>query len=218
MATFYATGPVQVWVGPQVMKPTAYTPTASGGPYYLGTAEQTPQAEVRRQYHPAYNDLSGAVPFDLNFLGEDAIFAIDLTRWNERIYGMISNAPSQMGVVPIAGGIGTRGTVDPINGMGQLNSHDGNSITLYMVFPYGFGSAPQNAAGRGFGMPGGYRWHGGALINDKMHQMGSKYRKLHLTFQFAPVFDVATRKLVLYDHIVPVNLASPSSAVSGLAA
>lgn len=212
MATFYSTGPVQVWVGPQVRKPTSYTTLGSSPILYLGTAEQTPQAEIRRQYHPAYNDLSGAVPFDLNFLGEDAIFAIDLTRWNETNYGVISTAPNQMGTVPAGGGSAVRGTYNPINGMGILNAHEGNSITVYMVFPYGFPSAAPNAAGRGFGMPMGYRFHGGALIYDKMHQMGSKYRKLHLTFQFAPIFDYQDRLIRLYDHTIPAGLDRPAAA------
>ena len=212
MATFYSTGPIQIWVGPQIRKPTSYTPTSPQTIQYLGTAEQTPQAEIRRQYHPAYNDLSGAVPFDLNFLGEDAVFAVDLTRWDERVYGILASAPIQMGGgPPAAGGTGIRGTYDPTNGMGILEAHEGNTITLYAAFPYGFPGAAPNAAGRGFGMPMGYRFHGGSLINDKMHQMGSKYRKLHLTFQFAPVYDYATRNFCLYDHILQSQMARPAA-------
>ncbi len=218
MATFYSTGPVLVWVGPQVRNPTPYTPAGPAGIKFLGTAEQTPQGEIRRQFQPAYNDLSGAVPFDLNFLGEDAVFAIDLTRWNESVYGVISSAPQQTGSVPTPGGIPVRGEYSAINGMGSLNAHDGNSITVYVVFPYGFPTAAPNAPGRAFGMPVGYRFHGGALINDKLHQMGSKYRKLHLTFQFAPVFQYDTNTLRLYDHIVPSNLARPATSPTGIAA
>lgn len=211
MATFYSTGPVLVWVGPQVRQVQKYAnPGAnSGGIQFLGTAEQTPQAEIRRQYQPAYNDLSGAVPFDLNFLGEDAIFAIDLTRWNESVYGIISSAPQQMGVVPTAGGIPLRGGYSALNAMGGLQAHDGNTITLYAVFPYGFPAAAPNAAGRAAGMPVGYRFHGGSLINDKLHQMGSKHRKLHLTFQFAPVYQWNAFDFRLYDHIIPSSLARP---------
>jgi hypothetical protein len=211
MATFYSTGPIQIWVGPQIRKPTQYTPTSAQGFKYLGTAEQTPQAEIRRQYHPAYNDLSGAVPFDRHVLGEDAIFAVDLTRWNESNYGIIASAPQQMGGVPTAGGIGLRGSYSAVNAMGALQAHEGNTITLYCVFPYGFPSAAPNLAGRSFGMGPGYRFHGGSLINDKMHQMGSKYRKLHLTFQFAPVYQYDTFDFRLYDHIIDSSMARPAA-------
>lgn len=218
MSTMYSTGPILIYVGPQIIRPTAYTPTPPAGIKFLGTAEQTPQAENRRQYQPAYNDLGGAVPFDLNFLGEDMIFAVDLTRWNESVYGVISTAPQQMGGVPTPGGIPLRGTYSSLNALGSLQAHDGNTITVYAVFPYGFPTAAPNAAGRAFGMPLGYRMHGGSLINDKHHQWGSKYRKLHLTFQFTPIHDHATFDNRLYDHIVPTALARPPASPTGLAA
>jgi hypothetical protein len=215
MATFYATGPALIWVAPQTRMPTQYTPLFGGSPRFLGTAEQTPQTEIRRQYHPAYNDLAGAVPFDLNFLGEDCLFSIDLTRWDERVYATLSTSPQQMGTIPVPGGglvpPGTRGTYSAINGMGTLQAHEGNTITLYLVFPYGFTTTAPNAAGVGFGMPGGYRFHGGCLITDKHHQMGSKYKKLHLTMQFAPVYDYRTFDFCLYDHAVPATLARPAA-------
>ena len=211
MATMYSTGPILIWVGPQVRQVQKYNTTPSAqGIQFLGTAEQTPQAEIRRQYQPAYNDLSGAVPFDLNFLGEDALFSVDLTRWDESVYGVISTAPQQMGGSPGPGGIPLRGRYSAVNGMGSLQAHDGNTITLYAVFPYGFPVANSpNSAGRGAGMPVGYRFHGGSMITDKLHQMGSKFRKLHLTFQFAPVYQWNTQEFRLYDHIIPSNLARP---------
>lgn len=216
MATFYCTGPVQLWVGPQVISP-AYGTTLPTSPIrYLGTAEVSPQAEIRRQYQPAYNDLSGAVPFDLNFLGEDAVLAIDLTRWNETTYQAIARAPGQLNSA--AATPGGYGTVGPAMGMGALQAHDGNSLTVYMAFPYGSAAAAQNIPGRTFGMTNGYRWMGGSLINDKLHQMGSKYRKLHLTFQFAPVFNFLTNAMTLYDFSVPNNLLRPSALVNGQAA
>jgi hypothetical protein len=212
MATMYSTGPILVYVGGQTRKPTQYTPVAAvTSPQFLGTAEQTPQAEIRRQYHPAYNDLAGAVPFDLNFLGEDAIFAIDLTRWDERVYARLASSPQQTGAIPAAGSTSARGGYNAVNGMGILQAHEGNTITVYMAFPYGFSSSPANAAGVGFGMPGGYRWHGGCLINDKLHQMGSKHRKLHLTFQFSPVYDYRDYSFRLYDHDVPSSMATPAA-------
>lgn len=206
MATFYSTGPVLLWVGPQIIKNNPYTQLPTGTPIFLGTAEVTPSAEIRRQLAPAYNDLSGAVPFDLNFLGEDAVLAIDLTRWDERTYAIISNYPATFGAATRA-----RGSWNAVNGMGSLQNTDGWSITVYMVFPYGFPTAAPNRAGRAFGMPTGYRFHGGGLINDKLHQMGNKYRKLHLTFQFAPIVQTGTFKTFLYDHEIPNNLATPAA-------
>ena len=168
-------------MGPRSLRATAYTVLATGPPLFLGTAEVSPQAEVRRQFQPAYNDLSGAVPFDLNFLGEDAILAVDLTRWNEFTYARCATAPGQLST-PLASR-GGYGTVGPTKGMGSLQAHDGSCLTVYLVFPYGSSASSANIPGRTFGMPPGYRFHGGSLINDKLHQMGSKYRKLHLTFQ-----------------------------------
>jgi hypothetical protein len=216
MATFYSTGPVQVWVGPQVISPAYGTVLPTGSIRYLGTAEVSPQAEIRRQYQPAYNDLSGAVPFDLNFLGEDAVIAIDLTRWNETTYAALANAPAQLaspGIIPR----GSYPAIGGAGGMGSLQAHDGFSVVVYMVFPYGF-PAINNIPGRTFGMPGGYRWMGASLINDKFHQMGAKYRKLHLTFQCAPIFNYLTNNFTLYDNSVPANLVRPSNLVSGIAA
>jgi len=213
MATMYSTGPILVWAGPQFFTPAATSAyAASGAPgslpiLFLGTAEQTPQAEIRRQYQPAYNDLGGAVPFDLSFLGADAIFACDLTRWDETVYRMLAREPGQIFGIP-----GTnRGRWGALNGLGSLQAHDGFTTTLYVVFPYGLTAAAVGSAGRGFGMPGGYRFHGGSVINDKLHQMGSRHRKLHLTFQFAPVMDVTspTFMMNLYDHTIPPALARP---------
>jgi len=208
MATFYSTGPVLLWAGPQIRFPTQYPSSSSQAIQFLGTAEQTPQAEIRRQYQPAYNDLSGAVPFDMNFLGEDLIFAIDLTRWNESVYGILSTAPQQMGSIPAAGGIPLRGSYSALNGMGTLQAHEGNTITLYAVFPYGFPASAPGLAMRSQGMPVGYRIHGCNLINDKLHQMGSKYRKLHLTFQAAPIM-AAGYGFTLYDHVITSALLTP---------
>ena len=211
MATFYSTGPVLLFVGPQVFKPSQYTALTSLPPVFLGTAEVSPQAEIRRQYQPAYNDMSGAVPFDLNFLGEDAVIAIDLTRWDEVVYRTLATSPGAFGQTTAMGS--PRGRYSALNGMGTLQAHDGLSLCVYMVFPYGFpAAAPVNNAGRGNGMPGGYRWHGGALINDKLHQMGSKYRKLHLTFQCAPVYDYQTAVFNLYDHLgITSSMATPAA-------
>ena len=214
MATFYSTGPVLIWVGPQIIKPTPYTPLPTVAPVFLGTAEVSPQGELRRQYQPAYNDMSGAVPFDLNFLGEDAVLAIDLTRWNENVYARLSDAPRQL-TSPTGISRGSYPVVGPGVGMGALMAHDGLTTTVYMVFPYGFTTAVQNAPGRSYGMPVGYRFHGGSLINDKLHQMGSKYRKLHLTFQFAPVYNNVTTLMTLYDHTIPAAMALPSINVTG---
>ena len=212
MATFYSTGPVLVSVGPQVYSPTYGAPSSAASIQFLGTAEQTPQSEERYQQQPAYNDLSGAVPFDLNFLGGDAIFAIDLTRWNENVLAMVNSQPQQMGIIPGAGGPSARGRYGAVNGMGILQAHEGNTITLYAVFPYGAPAALPGTAMRAQGMPAGYRFHGGSLINVKNHQMGSKYRKTHLTFQFAPVFNNADSIFYLFDHVIPNGLATPPSA------
>lgn len=207
MATFYSTGPVLLWAGPQVISPVHPGTLPSGSIQFVGTAEQTPQSEERYQQQPAYNDLSGAVPFDLNFLGGDAIFAIDLTRWDERVLAILNSQPQQMGVVPAAGGAGARGSYSAVSGMGVLQAHEGNTITLYAVFPYGAPAATPGAAMRGQGMPPGYRFHGGSLINVKNHQMGSKYRKTHLTFQFAPVYNYLDNTFRLFDHTIPGGLA-----------
>ena len=207
MATFYSTGPVLIWVGPQVYKNNPYTAMRSGPPVFLGTAEVSPQAEIRRQMQPAYNDLSGAVPFDLNFLGEDAVIAVDLTRWDEVVYRSLATTPGGFNQTTAMGS--PRGSYGALTAMGSLQATDGFTNTVYMVFPYGFpAAAPVNNSGRGNGMPVGYRWHGATLINDKFHQMGSKYRKTHLTFQCAPIFDVATQLFRLYDHEVPSNLVT----------
>lgn len=212
MSTMYSTGPVLVWVGPQLFKPAYGAPLPAGNIRFLGTAEQTPQAEERYQQQPAYNDLSGAVPFDLNFLGGDAIFAIDLTYWDERVLAVINSQPQQMGSIPAVGGAGARGSYSALNGMGLLQAHEGNTITLYIVFPYGMPTSAPGAAMFANGMPVGYRFHGGSLISVKNHQMGSKYRKTHLTFQFAPLFDYTTNIFHLFDHSVPTNLVTPPTS------
>lgn len=209
MATFYSTGPVLVWLGPQLISPVYGGTLPSGAPVFLGTAEQTPQMEERYQQQPAYNDLSGAVPFDLNFLGGDLIFAIDLTRWDERVLARFNSMPQQMGTMPVAGGVAARGRWGAVTGMGILQAHEGNCATVYVAFPYGAPSAGPGAAMRAQGMPAGYRLHGAGLINIKSHQMGSKYRKTHLTVQCAPIYDFASRTFFLFDNAVTADLCVP---------
>lgn len=212
MATFYSTGPVLVWLGPQLFTPVYQGLLPAGSPVFLGTAEQTPQMEERYQQQPAYNDLSGAVPFDLNFLGGDLIFAIDLTRWDERVLARYNSMPQQMGTIPGPGGIGFRGSYSALNGMGILQAHEGNCATVYAVFPYGLPSSAPGAAMTAQGMPAGYRIHGCGLINVKNHQMGSKYRKTHLTVQAAPLMNHSDYVFHLFDHTIPANLATPPAA------
>lgn len=210
MATMYCTGPVLVWLGPQLFSPAFGATLPAGAPQFLGTAEVSPQAEIRRQYQPAYNDLSGAVPFDLNFLGEDCVGAIDLTRWNEPVQALADSAPKQFATT----GPPTRGTYAAVGDMGVLQAHLGYAMTLYFVFPYGSGLLTSNAVMVVQGMPTGYRFHGVSCINTKLHQMGSKYRKNHLTFQGSPIYDYTTGLFHLYDHGIPSGLFVPPSSAA----
>src|SRR4051812_18674385 len=100
MAIPYNTGPVIIGV----------QTAGRSAPVFLGTAEQAPDYEIRPQFEPIHNDLSGTkVAFDHIYELQDVFVSMVLTRWNEPIVAEIQALPTTLGTRGrnVAGDVGT---------------------------------------------------------------------------------------------------------------
>ena len=180
MAQLYCTGPAH-----------SFVQYGSARPLYLGTCKISPQIEIKKSTKAVYNDLGGEVPFDVAYMGKEAMTVVDLTRWNEKTYETIASSPQQ-----IFGG-GTDGPLD----IGSLYLTEGLGFTFYVVFPF----ATQKKAYST--LPAGYRFPGSYLVGPEKHQqMGTHPKELLLMFHHLRLFNAATGAFLLYDsNMAAVN-------------
>jgi hypothetical protein len=199
VAIAYTTGPVLIYVG-RTNYPNngQYHSTAGnrGQRLFLGTCEVTPQQEIQRETDVVFNDLSGKVPLDILFLGEHAFITMDLTRWNEPVYAILAAQPTNLALINVRGFYG-------VQDMGAMYMHEGWGIELLLVFS----RAVPGSIYAANGMPPCYRFPMSVFTGpDRHHQMGSRAKKLHLTFHAIPLWNYTTRGFLLYDHMIPAGL------------
>ncbi|MDE2101459.1 MAG: hypothetical protein KGL39_29710 [Patescibacteria group bacterium] len=126
MAQLYVSGPALCFVGPM------NAPIASCT--FLGTTAGDVDIETRPVYENVPNSLGGTVPFDRALQGEEAIFTLDLTRWNQGLVNSISdwaNAGTALG----GGVVAVPGFMLP-GEIGTLVMTEGQAICVAVVSPY----------------------------------------------------------------------------------
>lgn len=167
-------------------------------PAYLGTAEVSPDVEIRPVYVTVPTDASGGrrgPGEDQAYLGEEAIVSAVLTRWDYLTYAAISARPAA------ARG---RGFI-PEKGIGSLMCREGLAYPLWLYWPYfakqtvtvpplGVGPAGAaagaalnlvfNAARVGSGMPPGLRFLRTYLVApERIYPMGTRPKKISLVWR-----------------------------------
>ncbi len=166
----------------------------SRGALYFGTTESTPVIDERPQYEPLMNDLGGSrIPFDWSYQGFDAVVTATMTRWVEAVWLAMRLFPRGP-----AGTVGTNVAGD----IGSFMFFEGYSFPLWVVFPY---AAKTSMAT----MPPGYRFYGTFLEGQASHSVGTRPRKINLTFYCGRIYNPRIGSFTCYDHIV-TGLPSPS--------
>ncbi len=177
----YVTGAVSVWIG------------SAAGPLFLGYSERGPNISIRPHYSNVFVDLSGmSVPFDKIYDGEEAIVSCDLTYFNQNVLLAIEDYA----------GTTSPGFNEP-GEIGTLMLTEGIAYPLYLRFPYAAKPAFQN--GLNGAMPAGYRFYRAMLETDDFPDLGTKARKIHLSWHCLPQLDATvsndfgTGTFTLYD-------------------
>lgn len=185
MAQLYSTGPAHTFVQ-----------KGTNPPAYLGTAKISPVIEVKPSWEPVYNDLSGKVPMDMAFMGEEAMTQVELTRWNNNIYYQLAARPQSFSTQEAPG---LNGPLD----IGSLMLTEGLNFTFYVLFPFFRKKAYAS-------LPAGYRFPGSYLVGpDKHQQMGTHPKELFLLFHHLRLFNPLTGQFLLYDQNVAAVLNVP---------
>jgi hypothetical protein len=147
-------------------------------------------------YKEVRNDIGGEVAFDMSYQGEHAIISVDLNRWNEPVYSMVAARP---GLGYSAAGRGT----NVLGDVGTLVLTEGLGLTVWLLFQFGTsGGAPKIAMNSG-GMPPGYRFLATVPFGpDRLSPLGTRPRKVNLTFAAIRAWNPASQTFTLYDHVV----------------
>jgi hypothetical protein len=164
--------------------------TGGGQPKYLGTAERAPRIRVRPAWHPVFNDIGGdQIPFDVQYMGEEAFISADLTRWDEEVYKSIAHR------------LGNVRGADNNEAVGTLMLLEGKTHEVYVKFPYTSKAAFA-------GMPQGYHFVACILEGpDELDPLGTVARKINLMWH--AIRKYAGGHWTLYDHEVG-GLPDPS--------
>lgn len=195
MATPFTTGPAHAFVGfTKIQSVSNYgvvNATINGTPYYLGTDEKAPRLEFKPNWEPIYNDVSGNVPLDVAYAGEEAYISYTFTRWNEGVFELMAANPHT------GFGGNTHGITSPLD-RGTLMLTEGVTPTLWIVFPFAVaGKQPYVAQG----LSAGYRFFAAVFEGPFQHaNLGTRASKRPAIWHALPVYVPATGAFVLFDH------------------
>lgn len=168
--------------------------TLNGQTLFIGTAERSPQIQIRKSWMPLFNDLGGpSIPFDMSYAGEEAFISADITRWNESVYASLTAGPFNLG---------NRGF--DINGdIGTLMMTENAAGALTLVFPY-TSLKPLTYGTQPFGYYFRRAWLEGPDILDPL---GTQPRKTRLVWRALREFSLSDSGVDptfrLYDNVVP---------------
>lgn len=161
------------------------TSTAVQTPRYLGTAKISPRIQLKPSWEPVQNDLSGNVPMDTAYMGEEGLSSIDFTRWDNSVYQVLSSRPKGFGGIP-----GTNGRLD----IGSLMLTEGLAYTVWILFPFATQKAAYSTLNAGYRFPASY------LVGpDEHEQMGTHPKTLYLIFHHLRTFNASTGTFTCYD-------------------
>jgi hypothetical protein len=189
MAQFYSTGPVQLYVGPNV--------GAGFQPVFLGYGRRAPVITGDAVKRPVYCDLGGDAPLDQMYSGETATVQVDLNYWNEPVLQVIRDRGK------VAGQPATPGHQGPLE-VGTLMVMEGVGYPLWLVYPYR--AKPAYAA-----MPPGYMFYRASLAPDREEGGTRSERVVHLVWDCMRLFNASTFALDLWtaDPAAFVGLPPP---------
>lgn len=142
----------------------------SGGIYFLGTAEITPQVQMRRYVQNVMNDEAGkTLPIQKTFDGEAATVATTFTRFSKSAYNLLKTDALQ----PVAG----QETRWSRGGLvyGQ------KTFELWLIYDQFF-----NPAGTTAGLEIGYYFPQVELLNHDTPSAGTQVEKKLLVFDCTP--------------------------------
>lgn len=177
MAQPYSTGAV-----------LAYVTFPGGTTAFVGTGKRYPRLRVRREWEPVYNDISGKVPLDVAYEGQESLVSITFTRWNAAPLRACMSMPNAAGIP----GANTFGD------MGSLMVQERLGLGLSLVFPYS-AKAAYATQEPGWRFPVGGTYLEGP---DEHEPMGTTPREITVMFHSIPQYDASLGRFILFDFNV----------------
>jgi hypothetical protein len=178
------TGPVTIFGNPRAKG-------FGGQPRLLGTGEVAPTSEIRHEFEPVMNDITGSrVPFDELYEGSHGFSVVDLTWWDENTLFAMESLPNRPASV--------RGSVGITGDIGALMITEGLSYEMWFV---------STAADRFPDMPSGDHFFASWLMGPAIRTKGTRANKIHCVWRHLPQF--VAGKLTLFDHDIKAVAGIP---------
>lgn len=163
MAKLWSTGPALVYIEFQGIAGMTKVPGQANSALFLGTAEDAPEIDLIPFYRKVYADSRGqrnGPEATKAFLGETALVAVNLNRFNEPVLQQVQARPNHANDTK-------PGAIDDVNDVGTLIAEENKFLTVYVQFPYARFSAYS-------GMPPGYRFPGATPVGpDRLRSLGT---------------------------------------------
>lgn len=182
MAGVWVSGPTELHAGVG----------SGGGLRFLGWALGGVRVSFRPHWADVHLDLAGQMPFDCQFMGEEAFVSAELTAWDEAVL-----AACQTRANPVAGTPG----VMPAGSMGGLMVTEGAAYRLLAYAPYAAG----NALGKltQAGQVPGYNFLRSWLAGpDEIAPLGIRPKQVRIFFRALPVYSPLDGSWTLYNRDV----------------
>jgi hypothetical protein len=91
----------------------------------LGTCQIRPRILWRREFEPVLNDLGGKVPFDMQYMGQEAVIYLDLNRHDPDVIQSLRTPP-----------LSDTFGVEEFGSIGAVMAQDGHTFALSLNMPY----------------------------------------------------------------------------------
>lgn len=157
----------------------------------LGTAQVRPRIQWRREWEPVFNDLGGKVPFDMQYMGSDALVSFDLTRHDPDVLESLRALPTME-----KSKLGT----EEFGAIGSLMIQEELAAGLALAFPY---STITNT-----GLKNGVHFPNAWLLGPDDEENGTQHQIQRIVFYCLRSFDETTGTFTLYDTDVSAGLNS----------
>lgn len=162
-------------------------------PQLIGTCQIRPRIQWRRQWEPVFNDLGGLVPFDMQYMGMDALVIADINRHDPGVVTALRSLPSMN---PSKFG------QEELGDIGSLMIQEGLAAELILAFPY--------PSVKGVALTNGISFKAAWLIDDS-EEDGTRHQINRFGFYCLRDFDPEVLKFTLCDFNVPAGLFSSAA-------